>query len=75
MVRVTGHDNRGDLGAPYGFVYFSDHTRCGYTPGHEEEVWAVKTDGGWNLATSMHIGLATSYLRQRGLLAKPTSAV
>lgn len=65
---VEGHDNRGSAG--FGYVYFNDETRVGWTRDLDPEVW--ETNGPqWGPVTSEHIRLATEYLRQVGVLSSP----
>lgn len=61
---VTEIDNRGAQGTPYGYVYFSDESRVGFTPGLDSEVWPSNRGD----VTGRHMGLAAQALVQAGLL-------
>ena len=57
---VTGIDNRGDQTTAFGFVYFSDGVRVGFS---REGIWASR---GWGPVQRQHFALAESKLRERG---------
>lgn len=75
---VEEHDERGPhhLTGKYeqfGFVYFNDGARVGYTPGLEDkpgytDLWP----GNWEPCTEQHMRLAREYLTQKGLLPPVT---
>ena len=60
--RVTEHDDRGDSGYLFGFVYFSDGRRVAYTSTH-----GVVSDatGGWGAVTAAHAKAAEDYLNEK----------
>lgn len=63
-LKVTNHDNRGDADHPYGFVYFNDNTRVGYT---SDEVFPTHR-GVWEATEDPHhFALAREYLREKGV--------
>lgn len=62
---VRYHDNRGDDEYPYGFVYFNDDTRVGYT----SDAGVFPTQPGLYKATDdpAHLEMARAYLREHGV--------
>lgn len=64
-IRAIHHDNRGTTEVPFGFVYFSDHTRVGYTGTKGAD--AAMT-GGWETVTPDHVEVADRYLNEKDLL-------
>ena len=65
-LKVTAVDNRGDAELAYGFVYFTDSRRVGYTStkGVDKDV-----TGNWGGITDTHVRLASDYLRTTGILS------
>lgn len=64
---IIGIDNRGSDEAPFGYVYFGDHYRVGYTGGA-----AIAVFGGgdaWPEPTRGHLDAAREYLREHGTAA------
>lgn len=57
----------------FGYVYFSDGSRVGYSPGIEDhdDVWQPRTNGGGKYApvTPQHLKMARELLREKGVLA------
>lgn len=64
-LRVINHDNRGDDRVPFGFVYFNDHTRVGYTGTKGAD---ASMTGGWETVTPDHVEVADRYLNAQNLL-------
>lgn len=62
-MHITDIDNRGTEAVPYGYVYFDDGHRVGYTGG---EAWAVIGGGGWP-ETGAHREAAEAHLREHGI--------
>lgn len=65
QVKVESYDNRGTPTEPFGFVYFSDGTRVGYTPKLErgKELWA----GNWGPVDHRHMRAAYRFLTEKGV--------
>jgi hypothetical protein len=70
-LKVTSFENRGSTPpfkedeAAYGFVYFSDDRRVGYTSMRGVDPDAT---GGWGEVTLAHVGLARRFLADQGIL-------
>jgi len=56
----------------FGYVYFSDGSRAGYSPGVEDQppIWEPRTNGGgqYRPITRKHITLAAEFLASKGIL-------
>jgi hypothetical protein len=61
-MHITDIDNRGTEAVPFGYVYFDDGARVGYTGG---EGWAVFGGGGWP-ETPEHREAAKAHLVEHG---------
>lgn len=75
MARITGWDDRsGGPAGPgsFGYVYFSDNSRVGYSPGVEGKpaVWEPRTngDGRYVPVTPQHLRAAVRFLTRKGVL-------
>lgn len=64
-LHVINHDNRGTVEVPFGFVYFNDHTRVGYTGTKGADATLT---GGWETVTPDHVEVADRYLYEQDLL-------
>lgn len=57
----------------FGFVYFNDGSRVGYSPSTEghDDVWQPQTNGGGRYAevTQEHLDMARELLREKGILS------
>ena len=56
----------------FGYVYFNDGSRVGYSPGADgEDVWQPRTNGGGRHVevTPRHLEMARAYLREAGVLS------
>lgn len=56
-MKVTQCENRGSFDVPFGFVYFDDNTRVGFS--RDEGVWPAN----WGGNTARHLSLAAEALR------------
>lgn len=66
---VSYSENRsGDNENPFGYVYFTDNTRVGYSPGLTGDNYAELWPGNWGPTTSLHLRLAGKHLQEEGLL-------
>lgn len=56
----------------FGYVYFNDGSRAGYSPGIPDQppVWEPRTNGGGQFRpiTARHTRLATQFLTSKGIL-------
>lgn len=66
---VEDYDNRlVEDGVGFGYVYFTDGTRVGWTD--NEGPWECNRNASWGPTTQKHLRLAEEFLRERGLLKK-----
>lgn len=61
-MNVIGHDNRGTVDVPFGFVYFDDNSRVIYASNA-----GIHTCQGpyWKSSTHMHVNKAKAYLARK----------
>lgn len=62
----------GDKTQAYGYVYFSDGSRVGFTPGLDdhEDVWEPRTNGGGKFqpVSVVHLEMARDLLKAEGII-------
>lgn len=72
-LEVESWENRGTDDTPFGYVYFSDGSRVGFSnaEGHDD-VWEPRTNGGGKFmaVTPAHLRKARELLRDEGILEK-----
>ena len=77
MLEITGWEDRSGLPEPgpdsFGYVYFSDDSRVGYSPGAEGHgpLWEPRTNGGgkYKPVTQKHLDMAATLLKEKGVLS------
>ena len=74
ILEITEWENRSGRSKPsemFGYVYFSDNTRVGFSP-HTDgpPVWHARTNGGGEPSptSQRHINMATKMLKAEGVL-------
>lgn len=64
-LKAESIENRGSVKVPFGWVYFNDGARVGYSHG---KVWDREDYNSWELLTPEHIDTARKVLKEKGLI-------
>lgn len=76
MLEIESWEDRSGAVEPdknsFGYVYFSDGSRVGFSPGVErgQAVWQPRTNGGGQFkeVSQKHLDMATALLKEEGVL-------